>query len=229
VAAAEVARAQLELLRIRAARAELMAQIDVASGDFNHLKRLAALDRYERLAATSGDGPVRSSRASSWHHRPAGWIIFLSERTQFAWPATTQAVLPERSQFARPRDGMVLEQSGRSTLKNMRAHPRHRRRWGLLRHPKNLRASPAKVNLKQWLLIAYFLGQIKLEEVSAASNHGAMGRGRECNLSLFAGEEALAKGNREQARQQILRAREVCNVHTLQYLVAGTELGRMKD
>ena len=54
-------------------------------------------------------------------------------------------------------------------------------------------------------LIAYFLGQIKLEEVSAASNHGAMGRGRECNLSLFAGEEALAKGNREQARQQILR------------------------
>jgi tetratricopeptide (TPR) repeat protein len=89
----------------------------------------------------------------------------------------------------------------------------------------------AKVNLKQWpgTLIAYFLGQIKLEDVSAASNHGAMGRGRECNLSLFAGEDALAKGNREQARQPILRAREVCNVHTLQYLVAGTELDRMKN
>jgi hypothetical protein len=51
-AAAEVARAQLELLRIRAARAELMAQVDLASGDFDQLKRLAALDRYERLAAT---------------------------------------------------------------------------------------------------------------------------------------------------------------------------------
>ena len=89
----------------------------------------------------------------------------------------------------------------------------------------------AKVNLKQWpgTLIAYFLGQIKLEDVSAASNHGAMGRGRECNLSLFAGEDALAKGNREQARQPILRAREVCNVHTLQYLVAGAELDRMKN
>jgi tetratricopeptide (TPR) repeat protein len=96
---------------------------------------------------------------------------------------------------------------------------------------KKLEGLAGKVNLKQWpgTLIAYFLGQIKLEEVSAASNHGAMGRGRECNLSLFAGEEALAKGNREQARQQILRAREVCNVHTLQYLVAGAELGRMKN
>ena len=51
-AAREVATAQLELLRIRAARAELMTGLDVASGDINHLKRLAALDRYERLAAT---------------------------------------------------------------------------------------------------------------------------------------------------------------------------------
>ena len=96
---------------------------------------------------------------------------------------------------------------------------------------KKLEGLAAKVNVKQWpgTLIAYFLGQIKLEEVSAASNHGAMGRGRECNLSLFAGEDALAKGNREQARQPILRAREVCNVHTLQYLVAGAELDRMKN
>jgi tetratricopeptide (TPR) repeat protein len=96
---------------------------------------------------------------------------------------------------------------------------------------KKLEVLAAKVNVKQWpgTLIAYFLGQIKLEEVSAASNHGAMGRGRECNLSLFAGEDALAKGNREQARQPIQRAREVCNVHTLQYLVAGAELDRMKN
>jgi desulfoferrodoxin (superoxide reductase-like protein) len=55
-----------------------------------------------------------------------------------------------------------------------------------------------------------------------------MGRSRECNLSLFAGEEALAKGNSEQARPQILRAREVCNIHTLPYLIAGVELDRMK-
>ena len=51
-AAAEVAQAQLELLRIRAARAELMSEVDWTSGDLNHLKPLAALDRYERLAAT---------------------------------------------------------------------------------------------------------------------------------------------------------------------------------
>jgi tetratricopeptide (TPR) repeat protein len=87
-----------------------------------------------------------------------------------------------------------------------------------------------KVNLKQWpgTLIAFFLGQIRLEDVSAASSHGTMGRGRECNLSLFAGEDALAKSHDEQARKPMLRAREVCNIHTLQYLAAGVELGRMK-
>lgn len=96
---------------------------------------------------------------------------------------------------------------------------------------KQLESLAAKVNVKQWpgTLVAYFLGQIKLEDVSAATSHGAMGRSRECYLSLFAGEDALAKGNREQARQPILRAREVCNVHTLQYLVAGAELDRMKN
>ena len=96
---------------------------------------------------------------------------------------------------------------------------------------KKLESLAGKVNPKQWpgTLIAYFLGQIKLEDVSGASNHGAMGRGRECSLSLFVGEDALAKGNREQARQPMLRAREVCNVHTLQYLVAGAELDHMKN
>jgi hypothetical protein len=52
VAATEVAQAQLELLRIRAVRTELMAVVDLTSGDLKHLRRLAALDRYERFAAT---------------------------------------------------------------------------------------------------------------------------------------------------------------------------------
>lgn len=51
-AATEVAQAQLELLRIRAVRAELMAMVDVASGNLEQLQRLAALDRYERFAHT---------------------------------------------------------------------------------------------------------------------------------------------------------------------------------
>jgi tetratricopeptide (TPR) repeat protein len=86
------------------------------------------------------------------------------------------------------------------------------------------------INDKQWpgTLISYFRGQIRIEDVSAASSHGTMGRGRECNLSLFAGEDALGKGNSEQAQKLMLRARDVCNVHTLQYLVAGNELDRMK-
>jgi hypothetical protein len=52
MAATEVALAQLELVRIRAVRAELMAELDLASDDIDALRRLAALDRYERLAHT---------------------------------------------------------------------------------------------------------------------------------------------------------------------------------
>ena len=51
-AATEVAQAQLELLRIRAVRAELTAIVDLASGNLEQLQRLAALDRYERFAQT---------------------------------------------------------------------------------------------------------------------------------------------------------------------------------
>jgi hypothetical protein len=52
MAATEVAQAQLELLRIRAVRAELTATFDLTSGNLEQLQRLAALDRYERFAHT---------------------------------------------------------------------------------------------------------------------------------------------------------------------------------
>jgi hypothetical protein len=51
-AATELAQAQLQLLRIRGVRAELMATFDLSCGDDQKLLRLAALDRYERLALT---------------------------------------------------------------------------------------------------------------------------------------------------------------------------------
>jgi tetratricopeptide (TPR) repeat protein len=95
---------------------------------------------------------------------------------------------------------------------------------------QELESFSGKIDRRQWpgTLISFFLGQMRLEDVSAPSSHGAMGRGRECNLSLFAGEDALGKRNSEQGQQWLLRAREICNIHTLQYLVAGTELERMK-
>jgi hypothetical protein len=52
LAATEMAKAQFELLRIRAARANILAEVDLASGDLQELQRLAALDRYERYAHT---------------------------------------------------------------------------------------------------------------------------------------------------------------------------------
>jgi hypothetical protein len=51
-AATDLAQAQIELSRIRKVRAELLAKADLASGDLEHLRRLAALDHYERLANT---------------------------------------------------------------------------------------------------------------------------------------------------------------------------------
>jgi tetratricopeptide (TPR) repeat protein len=95
---------------------------------------------------------------------------------------------------------------------------------------QQLKSFSGKFNEKQWpgTLISFFLGEARLEDVSSPSSHGTMGRSRECNLSLFAGEDALSKNNSEQAQKLLLRAREVCSIHTLQYLVAGTELDRMK-
>jgi hypothetical protein len=53
-AASEVARAQLELLRVRSVRAQLITsvKIDLLAIDTLKLHRLTALDRYERYART---------------------------------------------------------------------------------------------------------------------------------------------------------------------------------
>src|SRR3974377_2263601 len=51
----DFARAQVELLRIRSIRSEQLARIDLNDctlGNLRELKRLAALDRYERYALT---------------------------------------------------------------------------------------------------------------------------------------------------------------------------------
>ena len=50
VAAIEFAQAQLDLLRIRAVRGQMMAELDFVSSDLTHLRRLVALDRYEGKA-----------------------------------------------------------------------------------------------------------------------------------------------------------------------------------
>jgi hypothetical protein len=50
--AAEFAWAQMELLRIRSTRTELLAKIDLDFNNTQKLHRLAALDRYERYCHT---------------------------------------------------------------------------------------------------------------------------------------------------------------------------------
>lgn len=88
----------------------------------------------------------------------------------------------------------------------------------------------AKMDLKSWpgTLVAYFLGQVKADQVSPPSSHGSMmGRARDCNLSFFTGEDALIKGNAAEAARLFSHVREVCNVHTVHYLAAGAELKRM--
>jgi hypothetical protein len=50
--AADFARAQLELQRIRSTRNDLLAKINLSDYDTSELRRLVALDRYERYALT---------------------------------------------------------------------------------------------------------------------------------------------------------------------------------
>jgi hypothetical protein len=50
--AEDLARAQAELIRIRSIRMERLAKVDLNDCTLEELKRLAALDRYERYALT---------------------------------------------------------------------------------------------------------------------------------------------------------------------------------
>jgi tetratricopeptide (TPR) repeat protein len=94
---------------------------------------------------------------------------------------------------------------------------------------EELARNAGKIDLKQWpgTLIAFFLGQAKADQLSPPSSHGAMGRGRECNLSFFTGEQALIKNDGAEAARLFVRARAVCNIHTVHYLAAGVELKRL--
>ena len=94
---------------------------------------------------------------------------------------------------------------------------------------EELARNAGKIDLKQWpgTLVAFFLGQVKADQLSPPSSHGAMGRARECNLSFFTGEHALVKGDKTEAARLFVRVREVCNVHTVHFLAAGVELKRL--
>jgi len=94
---------------------------------------------------------------------------------------------------------------------------------------EELARNAGKIDLKQWpgTLIAFFLGQAKADQLSPPSSHGAMGRGRECSLTFFSGEQALIKSDGAEAARQFTRARAVCNIHTVHYLAAGVELKRL--
>jgi len=52
----EFAHTQLELLQIRARRAELIAKIEIGQDDTEELRRLVALDRYERYPHQAAAG-----------------------------------------------------------------------------------------------------------------------------------------------------------------------------
>jgi tetratricopeptide (TPR) repeat protein len=94
---------------------------------------------------------------------------------------------------------------------------------------EELARNAEKIDLKQWpgTLIAYFLGIATLDQLSPPSSHGSMGRGRECNLAFFTGEQALIKTGSADAPHLFLRAHEVCGVHTLTSLAATVELKRL--
>ena len=94
---------------------------------------------------------------------------------------------------------------------------------------EELARNAGKIDLKQWpgTLVAFFLGQATLDQLSPPSSHGAMGHARECNLAFFSGQQALIKNDSAEAARQFTRARAVCNIHTVLYLAVGVELQRL--
>jgi tetratricopeptide (TPR) repeat protein len=95
---------------------------------------------------------------------------------------------------------------------------------------EELARNAGKIDLKQWpgTLVAFFLGQVKADQLSPPSSHGSsMGRARDCNLSFFTGEHALVKGDKAEAARLFVRVREVCSIHTVHFLAAGVELKRL--
>jgi hypothetical protein len=65
MAAVEVAQAHAQLLRVAAIRSKLMANLDFASADLKQVRRLAALERYERRALTRRQRAARKLSAAS--------------------------------------------------------------------------------------------------------------------------------------------------------------------
>jgi lipoprotein NlpI len=95
---------------------------------------------------------------------------------------------------------------------------------------EELARNATKVDLKQWpgTLLAFFLGQLKAEDIEAPTAHGAMGRTRECNMSFFVGQVALIKGDAAAAARSLEQAHAACNIHAITFLAANVELKRMK-
>ena len=94
---------------------------------------------------------------------------------------------------------------------------------------EELKRNAGNINLKQWpgTLVAYFLGQAKVDELTPPSDPRLHGACQRCNLSFFAGEQALAKKDSAGAAQLFNGARAACNIHTVQYLATGVELKRL--
>ena len=65
MAAIEMAQAQAQLLRVAAVRSKLMANLDCASPNLKQVRRLAALERYERQALTRRRRAARTLSAAS--------------------------------------------------------------------------------------------------------------------------------------------------------------------
>jgi len=63
-AAVAVAQAEAQLLRVAAIRRRLLANLDVAAANLKQLRRLAALDRYERQAFTRRRRAARTLSAA---------------------------------------------------------------------------------------------------------------------------------------------------------------------
>ncbi|MDE2362195.1 MAG: tetratricopeptide repeat protein [Hyphomicrobiales bacterium] len=94
---------------------------------------------------------------------------------------------------------------------------------------QELKDNASRVNLGEWpgSAVNYFLGQTTLEQLSTVSPHGGA-RNRECNVSFFVGEQALAKGEKAPAAEQFRKTTQACGPRHVFSIIARQELARIE-
>jgi lipoprotein NlpI len=97
--------------------------------------------------------------------------------------------------------------------------------------PSTLEKASARLDLKSWPgpIVRLFLGRASPEQALAAANHAnpRTKRARVCELNFYAGELALARGDKAEARRRLEMAASDCPAGLIELTSARAELAAL--